>query len=340
MDVPLRSTAVAAAIHAGVEYLSRAQLPSGEFTTYTGPDLHLRGATPYPKSVYVTTFVVHSLGYLPDGPVVERIRRRAGDFLEAEEEDNGTWNYEGRGEWRLPAELDTTCCAVAALLALGRRPLPSFYPLLWQVVRRNEAAPGGPYYTYLGVNDAPDDPVAAPFAREVDRLVNANVVFCCGLLGIDLPGAVEYLARGVRSGDYRGQSHYVISPHFVIYSIARAHADGGVRSLASVVPAMREFLATRLPPPAAEASALNLACRAVGLLNLGVGPERVQPYVPALLAAQQADGDWPVGAAWAGFPPNFDGSPALTTALALEALAKWQRGVEDDATDTPLPSGW
>jgi hypothetical protein len=82
--------------------------PFGEFATHTGPDLNLARASLYPKSVYVSTFVIHSLTYVAADPSVARIRERAADFLEAEEEENGTWNYEGRGEWRLPADLDSS----------------------------------------------------------------------------------------------------------------------------------------------------------------------------------------------------------------------------------------
>jgi hypothetical protein len=318
----------------GLDYLSRTQLPSGEFATHTGPDLNLARASLYPKSVYVSTFVIHSLTYLAADPSVARIRERAADFLEAEEEENGTWNYEGRGEWRLPADLDTTCCAAAALVVLGRRPPRAFFPLLWQVVRRTESAPGGPYYTWVGVNDDRDDPVAAPFAREVDPLVNANVLFCCGLLGIDLPRTAEYLRGVVRAEAYVGRSYYCISPHFVIYALSRAHADGGTVGLAPVRPTLRDYLLTRLPPPEAGASALNLACRAAALLNLEADPNEVEPYLDRLLDTQERDGRWPIWAAWAGFPPNYDGSPALTTALALEALGKWlNRATTDGARE-------
>lgn len=320
---------IVTAIGLGLDYLARTQLPSGEFPTFTGPDLALRDAVAYPTSTYVSSFVVHSLAFLPTDPRVPLIRARAAAFLEAQEEASGVWNYEGRGEWRLPPELDSTCCAAAALVVLGRRPPSACYGLLWHVVRPNAAAPGGPYYTYVGVNDRPDDPVNAPFAREVDPLVNANVLFCAGLLGIALPGAAAYLERVVRSGDYRDGSHYVISPHFPLYAIARAYADGRVAALAPSVPAMRDFLTLRLPPPPDEASALNLACRAVGLLNLGADLAAVEPYVSLLLDAQGDDGGWPIWAAWAGFPPNYDGSPALTTALALEALGKWLRRHEE-----------
>src|SRR5262245_47138228 len=161
--------AIAAAIRRGLAYLDRTQRPSGEFVTFTGSRLDLAGATRYPKSVYVTTFVIHALAHLPPEPQTAPIQRRAADFIAGEREEDGAWNYEGRGEWRVPCDLDDTSCAVAALATLGQHPDLSFYRLLWQ----NEAAPGGPYYTWIGVNDRAD----FPYAHQVDALVNANLLF-------------------------------------------------------------------------------------------------------------------------------------------------------------------
>jgi hypothetical protein len=327
------------AIRSGLDYLVRTQLPSGEFPTFTGPDLDLHDAVAYPKSVYVNSFVIHSLGFLPTDPRIQLIQERAAAFLEAEEETSGVWNYEGRcEEWRLPPELDSTCCAAAALVVLGRRSPFAFYPLLWQVVRPNAAAPGGPYYTYVGVNDQSGDLTDTPIARDIDPLVNANVLFCAGLLGIELPGVVAYLENIVRSDNYRGDSFYVISPHFLLYAITRAYADGAVAALAPSVPAMRDFLTTQMPHPVDEASAFNIACRAVSLLNLGADPATIEPLVSLLLETQGDDGGWPIWAAWAGFPPNYDGSPALTIALALEAIGKWLGRNEGTLMPPPDPA--
>ena len=49
----------------------------------------------------------------------------------------------------------------------------------------------------------------------------------------------------------------------------------------------------------------------------------VRPYLVPLLSMQQPEGNWAADAAYHGFSPNYDGSPALTTALAIEALAKY-----------------
>jgi hypothetical protein len=346
MDTSPTVSDVLAAIHAGVEYLSRTQRPSGEFATFTGPSPDLTDAEPYPKSVYISTYIVHSLEFVPPEPLTARVLDGVGDFLEAEKEDNGTWNFDGRGEWRIPVDLETMCCAAAALVHLGRRPPHTAYRLLWQVVRPNESAPGGPYYSYVGVvgaDRAAERILHESYTHEVDALVNANVLFCCGLLGVSLPGTARFLAEVVRAEEYRARARYCVSPHFLIYTIDRARAAGDAPELSAVTPQLGDFVRGRLPPLEEEVSAFNLACRAVTLLRLGTDPALVQPYVKALLLAQQPDGGWPLWAAGAGFPLNWNrdwwvrwpagptsvergwcwGSPALTTALALETFGRY-----------------
>jgi len=313
--VPLSHANLSAALENGVRYLSQAQRPAGDFETVTSPYQDMREATPYPKSIYTTTFVIHALAGLESTPVIEKIQQRAADFLLREQEDNGAWNYEGRGDWRIPPDLDDTACAVAALAQLGRRPELSFYALLWQ----NESAPGGPYYTWLGINENEDD----VRARQVDALINANIIYCCGLLDLSLPNTVYYLEQVIRAEAYDSESLYTISPHFLVYALSRAYADGGIKILDEAMSIIQDYILSRLPPPHVESSIFNLACLSVSLINIKVPSILIRPYLVPLLSAQRPDGSWSACAAFAGFAPNYDGSVALTTALALEALNKY-----------------
>jgi hypothetical protein len=193
--------------------------------------------------------------------------------------------------------------------------------LLWQ----NEAAPTGPYYTWIGINDGPNERQA----KQLDAVLNANVLLSAGLLKLSLPGTVSYLKEIVERETYEANIVYCLSPHFLIYAISRAYADGQVTDLAPLVPILQNYILNKLPSPQAEPSALNQACLAVSLLNLQADMTKIEPYLSALLNSQQPDGCWPNWAAWASYAPNYDGGATLTTALALEALGKWsQRGVE------------
>lgn len=317
-DLTLSDSNIRTAIEKGLSYLHQHQRPTGEFPTYFSPRLDMVGAKIYPKSVYITSFVIHSLCYLPTHPLIEPMQQRAAEFLLAEQEEFGAWYYEGRGNSRIPSDLDCTSCSVAALLKLGYQPVLSYYMLLWQ----NEAAATGPYYTWIGINDNPEQPLA----KQVDALVNANILFSGGLLNLPLGGTVTYLQQIVQTESYQRDYLYAVSPHFFIYALSRAYADGQVTDLKSIVPILQNYVLNKLLPPKIEPAALNVACLAVTLLNLETNPNEIAPYITSLLNTQCSAGGWPAWAAYLSYSPNYDAAPALTTALALEALGKWLHG--------------
>jgi hypothetical protein len=299
----MRSQAAAA-----IGWLQANQRPSGELPTLSARRRDMADARPYPCCVYTSTFVIHALGRFAELPAAAAVRAAAGGFLRAEANPDGSWSYEGRATRRVPPDMDDTACATAALLALGERPGLGFYQLLWE----NEAAPGGPYYTWLGVNG----PGGHMLAGQVDALVQANLLLCAGMAQLELPGAAAHLCAAVAGGRLAEASDYCLTPHLLIYAIARAYADGPVPSLAPAAPAL--LAAAR----AEQADTpFELACLAAALLALGA-PEPARPHLAALLGAQRPDGSWPAAAAYSGYPPHFDGSPAFTTAIALDALAR------------------
>ncbi len=353
MSKNLTRKVITTAIEKGLSYLAQSQRATGEFATYTSPRLDMTGGKERPQSVYVTTFVIHALSHLPPSPIGQQIQGQAGEFLIRQQEENGSWHYDGRFEPRtIPQDLDDTSCAVAALLQLGRRPDFSYYALLWQ----NEAAPGGPHYTWIGVNHSADHPLA----QEVDVLINANILFCGSLLDISLPGTASYLKQVIREEAYQARTKYFsVSPHFTIYTLGRAYRDGAANILSPAMPPMIAYILTKLPPPQAQPPAFHLACLATTLLNLeGCAPDfrksgqtwgdsggipppppeltqilgrahleaplsLVSPYLTALLDQQQGDGHWPAWAVYLTYGRLYDGAPALTTALALEGLGKY-----------------
>ncbi|NNJ11857.1 terpene cyclase/mutase family protein [Chloroflexales bacterium ZM16-3] len=289
-----------------IAWLRSDQRPSGELPTFTARRPDMSDARPYACCVYTTTFVIHALARLSHIPEAVAVREAAGGFLRTEANGDGSWSYEGRATHRVPPDLDDTACATAALIGLGERPGLGFYQQLWE----NESAPGGPYFTWLGVNGI----VGHLLARQVDALVQANVLLCASMAGLELPGVVSYLLDVVARDDLAMASDYCITSHLLVYAIARAYADGPAPALAPALPALR-VAATALP----TGSAFELACQAAALISLGApGDARLGD----LLDAQLPNGSWPMAAAYSGYPPHLDGAPALTTAIALDALGR------------------
>lgn len=283
------------------------QRPTGELPTYEAPTPDMAGARPYAASVYTTTFAVHALLRFRELPAAEEALVAAAAHLRAERNPDGSWSYEGRATTRVPPDLDDTACAAAALCALGERPDLRVFRLLWA----NEAAAGGPYYTWCGVNTGEH-----LLARQLDALVNANVVYCAALAGFELPGASAYLRERIETGDLVAASDYCLTPHLLVYALARALADGPARALEPAAPALlarARGLTTAGP--------FQLACATASLLALG-DTAATGPLLGDLLDAQQADGSWPIGLAYTGYPPYFAGSPGLTTSIALDAIGR------------------
>lgn len=294
-----------AAARRAIAWLRAAQRPAGDWPTLSARRADMADARPYPCCVYTPTFVIQALGAF-DLPAAADLRAAAGAFLRAEANADGSWSYEGRATSRVPPDLDDTACATAALAALGERPGLGFYRLLWE----NEAAPGGPYYTWIGVNARPGHLLA----RHIDALVQANLLLCAGALGLELPGVVGYLLGVIARGELAIASDYCLTPHLLVYAIARAYADGPAPGLAPALPG----LASAARGLSAN-NAFELACRAAALLAIGAD---AADDLARLLAAQLPDGSWPMAAAYSGYPPHLDGAPALTTAIALDAVKR------------------
>jgi hypothetical protein len=85
---------------------------------------------------------------------------------------------------------------------------------------------------------------------------------------------------------------------------------------------LRDTIVPRIVGNGAFESPLQAALASATVLNLGEDPRLLDRRITLLLASQQADGSWPAEALFAD-PANAYGSAELTTALCLEALAKY-----------------
>lgn len=303
-NAPARS-AIDEAAQRAIHALAALQRPSGELPTFTARHADMRDARPYPCSVYTTSFAVHALRRFTHLPAARAVLHAAAAHLRAERNADGAWSYEGRATLRVPPDLDDTACAATALLALGEHPGLALFRLLWE----NEAAPGGPFFTWVGINTGEH-----LLARQLDALVNANIVLCAALAGQTLPGTLAYLLDSCLHSSLDTASVFCLRPHLLAYALARAYADGPAPALE---PAVRAAVAQL----DGSADAFALACRANVLLALA-DHEGALPLLRGLLEAQRGDGSWPIAAAYSGYPPHHDGSPALTTAIALDALGR------------------
>ncbi len=196
----------------------------------------------------------------------------------------------------------------------------------------------GAYLTWLAYLDDANH----PSSNHVDLVVNANVLYALGRCGrLDTPGVTESVTlinEAVATGVHRSNpsllSLFYPDNLAFHYCVARAYAEGGVSGLAPAVDGLvQDLLDTVRVGDAGQRywsrgdPHLNTAFAVAALLSAGVGGDVVDAAVNYLLAQQNPDyGSWDSGPFFGARLPNGTWvtwvSPALTTAIALEAIMK------------------
>ena len=253
----------------------------------------------------------------------------------------------------IPSDADDTAAIYAALLdhaVLDGGPdvtvrferFFSDWRDLGQVPQRNEASwlkpDSGAYLTWLAYLDDPN----RPQPNDVDIVVNANVLYALGRYGrLDTPGVSEAIAvinDAVLADAYRSDPEHIslyYPDNFALhYCVTRAYYEGGVLGLAPAVERLTDDLLAWVRVNEAGQyfwdngdPHLNTAFATLSLLFAGHAGPITQGAVDYLVSEQDPKtGAWDAGSFFLG---HLDGgkdviwvSPALTTAIALEALAE------------------
>jgi hypothetical protein len=292
--------------------LLREQLPSGEIATYFRVDA---GALEYRRTPLVSSFVHDALGSfdlrsrwvdtdvldaLPAGTqgrfvrAAALVRSRVRRFLLWEEGNDGGWYFNGRASGAAP-DSETTACAAAAVLQAPRRQPNSRW-------RSHAALAAG----RLAGGDG------------IEFVGRVNVLRYLALVGEPVEALAASVVDALRRRDESLASRRYAHPLVIAYCVARAWAQTGLPGRADVaevvVPGILG-LANDGPDfggPLGTALALN------ALLDLDYsGPETIAA-AQYLLDSALERGGWTYGA----FLENGGGSPALSTALAMAALAR------------------
>lgn len=345
------TTSLSGAIDRALAFLQKRQLPTGEFETRLSSSPTLEESI-FDSSPFVTTHVLHAIHGL-ERPAVAEMARRALNFLLSEENFGGLWRYYSMKKWkhfRIPPDLDDTACVSYVLELYGesapknrwifRRNRDSEGRFLtWVEPRPNESflspirlirsigdklarknVPERPP-EFIGVERFALETDAVPL-EDADPVVNANVLLYLG----DCPeteSVAPWLAEVIERGPQDGFSLYYRNPLTLFYAVSRA-TTAGVASLEPLRLAVVQKTSSLSIPdgpfcdPLSTAFALNI----LGSLD----PENGQamPTIDHLLKTQRSDGAWPAAPFYSG-PTEFWGSQELTTALAIEALSKFEK---------------
>jgi hypothetical protein len=310
----VRNEGVERALRRGVAFLQATQLADGSFDSFSSPT-----RSPFrPATTYHTTFtpalVLRALGRI-DLPAAVPIREALARWLLAQKSPGWSFNYWAkdapeRQDFSYPDDLDDTFCALLALHI--HNPALIDEECLGQVVKLLVAAEsqvGGPYRTWLTRKNA------AAVWRDIDLAVNANIA--CFLAGVaqPLPNLTQFMKQAIDKQDFR--SPYYPSSYPLAYYLARAYNGPEARQL------VRYLMKRRVNGAWGNALHTALAISTLQQVEPAIDTARA---INSLLAQQQTNGSWPAVAFC--FDPNRKGQPhysgaaSLTTAFALEALAR------------------
>lgn len=301
----------------GVEFLAANQRDNGGFVTYvwraTNPERKIPDAT-----VFTVSQVLHSLTFCEDNETVRRVRERAVSYLLAQREPAGIWRFFDKVTAReLSPDVDDTSMAWAALKRSG-------HPIAadgLNAVRasRNET---GLFNTWIGDPSTWKD----IDSREIDPVVNLNVLLLFGLAQESIETVCHYVLAQADGGKFRDGSLYYASPCAFTHAFSRAYADGGVSCLASAVPTIRAATLSLQQSDGGWGDDLETARGLLTLVNLGYRGPALERGVNVILARQTSDGGWAMAPAHNGDARRTRyGSRCFTTAICLEALAKYRK---------------
>jgi hypothetical protein len=297
----------ARALAAGLAYLATQQEPDGSFLQFKS---RTRTMTERRRdaSVFATIQILHSLSGIAH-PAAVGLRAKAAGFVLGRMEPVGLWRY-----WPgtvLPVDLDDTACASACLgpahpWLLFRQNVPAL------LANRNRA---GLFKTWIHRD-----------LDNVDCVVNANVVWYLGASAgtrAAMAWIRDLLVAG-READLA--TSYYDDPFSLFYAVSRAIA-AGVHEWRPLGALMKGKVLARYLDQGGDLPSLLLAQALVTLCAAG---DRTLPLTRGiasqLLHRQGSDGSWPIWPWWSDVTLSREGlatwwgSPALTTAVCLEAL--------------------
>lgn len=328
-------SAIDRAVAEALERLAARLRPHGEL-----PAPATRGETLIPRcdsSPFATAMALRSLAAVPEAHDTELVRRQL-DFLEKEDTGGGLWGFWSSHSVQyggLPPDVDDTASVLDVLRRFGRRVEALRGPLLGNRDRR------GRFFTFVlprwGHLVRPRalgrlwrerrfrshrDPLytATPASRDdVDSVVNAHALLWLGD-GPQTRRALDWLIDLVARDRERGADKWYPLESSLYLALALLW-ESGVERLA---PARRAILG-RLPRGRERAGPvlgpiLDLSSR----LAFGEPPADLTGELRGLLALRDADGLWPRAILYCNGPERDVGwgSSELSTALALEALAR------------------
>jgi hypothetical protein len=311
-----------------VRWLAGRQLPDGSFEEWSSPDIKSFKASRPHDAAFFTSLILIGLEKVPDcEPIIEK----AGAFLKSQASPLGSWNYWRRDspmveKYPYPDDLDDSCCALLALSIHNPGYVDgAVLARLAKLLIACETKPGGPYRTWLV------EPDLYGQWGEVDLVVNANIGSLLRRHGVKVAALESYADQKLSSGQL--ESSYYVGQLPVLYFLSRWY-DGKQKAN------LKALVAKALRKPS-SLSDLDLAMMITAACRLGFSRLELKNASKRLVERQKGN-HWQAAALYYMDPALYGeecyaGSATLTTALALEALSRYEGLKDEDALPAPVP---
>jgi hypothetical protein len=264
----------------------------------------------YVSSVYIPSFIAHSLGFVRNLRNTSTIISNLVRFLVGEMESKGIWRFYGREDSFPPPDFDDTCCVLAVLQENGI----SVKSDVWNMLLKFRSKEGL-YYTWI------DEEMNRNELCRIDGVVNCNILYCGALYGRKFNEIIGFINESSLIG-FKNFSSWFESEYAIFYIISRAYSDARVLELKPTINNIVESLVANQHTDGSWGGGLNTTLALATLVNAGYPEECIVKAVIHLMNIQEDSGRMPSEAFFRATKAIYYGSPYLTTSMFIESLAK------------------
>jgi hypothetical protein len=326
--VPLTPQTAARAYDRGVDFLERWQGAGGMYEMYfwkrEEPDVL------WPIHAHFTGFwVTDSLRFYGDQGRVRDIAEKMRGSLYAQFDERGLLRYAPKDDsyWKAfalayaPPDKEDTGLALEFLHQFDW-PLPAGAVDYMLSVQQ----PDGNFPNYL--TDLKTDLNQHLLFTDFEAGMTTSAFYGLLRVGVQNDRLCKVLADYVQTPRFEQGEFYYYEPLVVAYYYSRAYRFGPAPCLQPGVERLAHYVEARMVDGRHWGNSLHTAFALLTLMNFGVEPQRLSPYVQWLLDRQRWDGGWEIAPMFTS--PRYKelyGSRPITTAFVLQVLGRWLAAV-------------
>lgn len=298
-----------------LHFIAARQEKDGSFLSLSSPHKeNFEGAKKY-RSIFSTALIAFCLDELKNENLAKSIQSKAIKFLLSQKSEHWSFNYWARNSQEsktmpYPDDLDDTFCALSAIYKHNPKIIDgAALAKIVAILTATEKKEGGPYRTWLVPENSPE------IWRDIDIAVNSNIAYFLSLQEVELENIIAFIEKAIAEKKFF--SPYYPSEYPVIYFISRWYKGGKVKEIIKFI--LSKKTSNNWGNPLNTALAIN------SLINFGMPSENLKKEIDCLInnlsSGKIESFAFCIDPAIGG-KTYYSGSPALTAAFCLEALAK------------------